>query len=156
MDKIKKTNYKILNLNLNNKILYSKNTTVTYILSVYFSRSNTILSVIDCSGNTKFFYSAGNFSHRGRAKISRIRVLKDYYGIIVSKLKFLRETPIAIHFRNVGFKNFWFLRKLRKKFLVVSVKNFTLYPYNGCRKKKVRRKKVRRKKINKRKKWLSG
>ena len=55
LDKIKKTNYKILNLNLNNKILYSKNTTVTYILSVYFSRSNTILSVIDYSGNSKFF-----------------------------------------------------------------------------------------------------
>jgi ribosomal protein S11 len=145
LNKIKETNYKILSFKLNEKQL--NNLLIMYVLNVHFSRSNTLLSVMDSLGNTKFSYSAGVFNFKGRQKISRSGILKNFYTILVSKLKFLKDKPVAVHFTNVGFKNFWFLKKLQQKFFVVSVRNFNFHTYNGCRRKKVRRKM---------KKWLSG
>ena len=112
-----------------------------YTLNINFSRSNTLCSIMDCSGNTKFFYSAGLFKLKGRQKIFRSLVLKHFYKILILKLKFLRKKPLILSLKNIGLNNLWFLKKLRKKFFIVSVKIFSSYSYNGCRKKKIRRKK---------------
>ena len=142
LTKIKEKDYKFLplNLNKNNQLNISL---AMYNLNIKFSRSNTLFSITDCSGNTKFFYSAGLFNFKGRQKISRALVLKSFYKILILKLKFLRNKPLCITFKNVGFNSFWFLKKLRQKFFIVSVKSFSSYPYNGCRRKKIRRKKRR-------------
>lgn len=146
LSEIKEYNYKILHINLKTQKKQLKNLVVMYIFDIYFSRSNTILTVLDCFGNVKFFYSAGILNYKGRAKISRSIILKNFLKILLFNLKFFKNKPIGVHLKNVGLKNLWFLKKLRQKFFIVTVKSFSLYPYNGCRRKKVRRKKFKLKK----------
>ena len=120
-----------------------KNTFVMYIVDISFSKKNTLLHISDCLGNIKFFYSAGFFQQKGKGKVSRSIVLRKFYRILVSKFKFLKQVPIAIHFKNADSNMFWFLKKLKKTLFITVVKHFNLYPYNGCRKKKIRRKKFK-------------
>jgi len=119
---------------------------VTYIIVVKFSRSNTLVHVMDFKGNLKFFYSAGSVSYSGKNKRSRYLVFRDLYRILVSKLMFLKGKPIALHLTNVSYNKFWLIKKLRKRFFIVSTRIFSAYPHNGCRKRKVRRKKFKTRK----------
>lgn len=116
---------------------------VMYVIDISFSKKNTLLHISDCSGNIKFFHSAGFFQKRGRAKVSRVIVLRKFYRLLVTRFKFLRKVPVAIHLKNVDSNMFWFLKELKKKFFIVVIKYFNLHPYNGCRKKKIRRKKFK-------------
>ena len=144
IDNIKKKDFKTLNINLFFKKPLSKDKLlVKYVLDISFLKTNTFMHVIDCNGNIKFFYSAGSLNYKGKQKLSRILILKKFYKIIVSQLKFLKNQPVAIHFKNTGFKIFWLLRKLKKKMFIIVIKTFNSNSYNGCRRKKVRRKKIK-------------
>ena len=125
---------------------------VMYIIDITFSRSNTFLHVMDSKGQLKFFASAGHFKYKGKNKKFRSNVLKSMYKVLLTKLKYLKGKPIALHLKNVGFNKFWIIKKLKAKFFIKTVKVFNLFPFNGCRNKKIRRKKMKTKK----KKWLSG
>jgi len=118
---------------------------VTYIIDITFSKTNTFIHVMDFSGRLKFFCSAGALKYKGKSKRSRSAVLKDMYKILLTKLKFLKDQPIALHLKNVGFAKFWVVKLLKKKFFIKVVKSFNSYPYNGCRKKKMKRTKFRSK-----------
>jgi ribosomal protein S11 len=118
-------------------------TFVMYIIDISFSKKNTLFHVSDFSGNVKFFYSAGSFQQKGKGKIARSVVLRKFYKLLVSKLKLIKKVPLAIHFKNADSNMFWFLKKLKRKFFITIVKHFNQYPYNGCRKKKIRRKKFK-------------
>jgi hypothetical protein len=50
---------------------------------------------MDFSGKLKFFCSAGSFGYKGKNKKSRYSVFRDLYRVLVSKLKFLKNKPIA-------------------------------------------------------------
>jgi ribosomal protein S11 len=118
-----------------------------YIIDITFSRSNIFLNVMDSSGKLKFFCSAGHLQYKGRRnKKSRFQVLKSIYHVLLTKLRFLKGKPIALHLKNVGLKRFWILKKLKTHFFIKLVSIFNLFPFNGCRKKKVKRKKFKRKK----------
>ena len=114
---------------------------VMYIIDITFSRSNTFLHVMDSKGELKFFASAGHFKYKGKNKKFRFNVLKSIYKLLLTKLKYLKNKPIALHLKNVGFNKFWIIKKLKAKFFIKTVKVFNLFPFNGCRNKKVRRKK---------------
>jgi ribosomal protein S11 len=116
---------------------------VMYIIEISFSKKNTLFHIMDYSGNIKFFYSAGSFQQTGKGKIARSMVLRKFYRLLITKLKFVRKVPIAVHFRNTNSNMFWFLKKLKKKFFITVVKHFNQYPFNGCKKKKIRRKKFK-------------
>lgn len=118
---------------------------VMYIIDISFSRSNTFLHVLDFAGNLKFFCSAGYFNYSGKSKRSRLTILKEFYRILLLKLKFLKGRPVALHLKNVGSYKFRIIKKLKKKFFIKIIRNFNLYPHNGCRKKKIRRKKIKKK-----------
>lgn len=120
---------------------------VKYIVSIAFTKSNTLLHVSDFSGKLKLFLSAGSTHYKGKNKKNRNSVLRDFFRILSEKGRFLKRQPIALHFKNVSSFRFRILKALKKKFLVLSVKNFNSYPYNGCRVKKIRRKKIRKKVI---------
>ena len=144
LHELKENNYKQASSKLFGTPLKVKsNTFVMYVIDISFSKKNTLLHVSDCSGNIKFFYSAGSFQQKGRSKISRSIILQKFYRVLVSKLKFLHQVPVAIHFKNADSNMFWFLKKLKKKLFITVIKHFNLYPYNGCRKKKIRRKKFK-------------
>ena len=127
---------------------------VTYIISIVFSKTNSLFHIMDFSGKLKFFYSAGSFSYSGKSKKkARFLVFKKFYQLLVKKFKFLRKTPVALHLTNVESNKTWIVKKLKKKIFIKVIRIFNSYPHNGCRKKKVRRIKVR---TPKPKRWLSG
>jgi len=144
LNELKEINYKQINSQLLIESKSLANTTfVMYIIDISFSKKNTLFHVSDCSGNVKLFYSAGSFQQKGKGKIARSIVLRRFYKLLVSKLKFVKKLPLAIHFKNADSNMFWFLKKLKKKFFITVVKHFNQYPYNGCRKRKIRRKKFK-------------
>lgn len=136
----KKLNSNLLTLERSQKIV-KEDFLITYIIDFTFSRTNTLLHVMDFSGNLKFFCSSGSLQYKGKSKKSRLLVVKDMYKILLLKLKFLKDQPIALHLKNVGFAKFWIIKMLKKKFFIKVVRSFNSHPYNGCRKKKMRRKK---------------
>ena len=149
LKKVKEVNYKKANLEFfKNSIPSSSTTYVMYIIEISFSKKNTLFHVSDFSGNIKFFYSAGSFQQKGKGKIARSIILRKFYRILVSKLKFIKKVPIAVHFKNADSNMFWFLKKLKKKFFITFVKYSYHYSYNGCRKKKIRRKKTKNRGLN--------
>lgn len=142
---IKEKNYKLLNSQISTvKRSDEENYLISYIIDITFSQTNTLLHVMDPLGNLKFFCSAGSLNFKGKAKRSRFLVFREMYNILISKLRFLKGQPIAVHFKNVGSSRFWILKKLKKKFFIRVVKSFSSYPYNGCRKRKMRRKKFKK------------
>lgn len=144
LNKLNERNYKNVGWKFSNTVTKPlKSTFVMYVVEISFSKKNTLFHVSDCSGNVKFFYSAGSFQQKGKGKTVRSTVLRKFYKLLVSKLKLVKRVPIAIHFKNVDSNMFWFLKKLKKKFFITLVKHFNQYPYNGCRKKKIRRKKFK-------------
>ena len=152
IENIKKKDYKILNSDLFfPKPIYKEKILVKYVLDISFLKTNTFMHLTDCSGRIKFFYSTGLLNYTGKQKLSRVLILRKFYKVLVSHLKFFKNQPVAIHLKNTEFKIFWFLRKLKKKMYIVVVKHFNLNSYNGCR-----RRKVKRKKIKSSEKWLSG
>jgi ribosomal protein S11 len=152
LNSIKEKSYKLLGSELSLvKRSSEENYLISYIIDITFSQTNTLLHVTDPLGNLKFFCSAGSLNFKGKAKRSRFLVFREMYNILISKLKFLKGQPIGVHFKNVGSSKFWMLKKLKKKFFIRIVKSFSLYPYNGCRKPKMRRKKFKKKE-----KWSSG
>ena len=149
LNKLKETNYKKVGLSLSkNSVKLSKTIFVVYIIEISFSKKNTLFHISDCLGNTKFFYSAGSFQQKGKGKTSRSIVLRKFYRVLVSKLKFLKRVPLAIHFKNADSNMLWFLKRLKKKLFITVVKHFNHYPFNGCRKKKIRRKKFKSGSLN--------
>lgn len=175
--KKKKFNLESLNsynnfLNLTTKkFLKKKNETcpVIFIITIRYTRVNTLLSVSNSKGVLRFFGSSGQF-FSGRQKKSKISVIKKFLKLLLSNLNFLKKKPIALHLNNVTFNKFWIIRRLRKKLFIKTIKICNVFPHNGCRKKKKKRKKVRSyakkknfrrknskfklKKLTKR--WLSG
>lgn len=148
LNELKKKNYKMINNNLQCEHPFTTlDHVVMYIIDITFSRSNTFLNVMDASGKLKFFCSAGHLNFKGkRNKKSRFLVFKSICHILLTKLKFLKGKPIALHLKNVGFKRFQIIKKLKAHFFIKLVKIFNLFPFNGCRKKKVKRKKMKKRK----------
>ena len=144
LNKLKEANYKKIGSWFPSKSMHLPTSPfVMYIIEISFSKKNTLFHIMDYSGNIQFFYSAGSFQQSGKGKIARSIVLRKFYRLLITKLKFVKKVPIAIHFRNTDSNIFWFLKKLNKKFFITVVKHFNYYPYNGCRKKKIRRKKFK-------------
>lgn len=128
---------------------------IFYILYFNFSVSNTNLQITDSNGKSKIFYSAGLLDLTGKQKVLRKLVLIKLFNLLtLLKRKFIKNSPVALHFKNVGSNKFLILKKLKRKFFIKIIKTFELTAYNGCRKKKERRK--RQKKVKKKERWLSG
>lgn len=121
--------------------------TVWYIIDISFSRSNTFLHVMNSDGGLEYYSSAGPLKYRGKRKTSRLNVFKSMYRILIKQRGFLEKKPIALHLKNIGGTvKRKIVKKLEKKFFIKTVKMFNLFPFNGCRNKKIRRKKIRKKK----------
>lgn len=139
----KKKNSKLVYEKIKKKIeFYNDNNLIMYIIDITFTNSNTFLHVMDSSGKLLNFFSAGCFNIKGKNKKSRFNVFKHFYFILTTRLGFLKNKPLALHLKNVGFNKFWIIKKLKTKFFIKLVKVFNLFPFNGCRKKKIRRKKL--------------
>ena len=142
LDRIKKKNYKRLKLEMNSEPYSLKNESLlSYIVTISFLETNTFLHVVNPNGNPIFFCSAGSFKYKGKQKKLRFLIFQSLFKVLVSKLSFLDKKPIALHLNNVDSNKPWILKKLNKRFFIKVIKNYNMYPLNGCRKSKKRRKK---------------
>ena len=115
---------------------------VAYSFYFSFSTVNTFLYITDALGNLKYHYSAGLVSFKGKLKKSRIQVLNRFFKELKKlKINILKNKPIALHLNNVGFYRYFIIKNLKKNFFIRFIKNYLIYSYNGCRRKKKLRKK---------------
>ena len=78
---------------------------------------------------------------KGKSKKSRFQILKLFFVELKKlKFKFLRKNPVSLHLNNVGSYKRFIIRKLKRRFFIKIIKNYQVYAYNGCRKKKKIRK----------------
>ena len=144
LERLKRQFYQSLHFFLsNNRLLkHKKDFLVSYVVYFCFSVSNTILHISDATGNLKMSYSAGLIDLQGKQKVVRRLALARFFNILsLAKSKFLKKTPVALHFKNVnGSNKFLIVKKLKQKLFIKIIKSFDLDAYNGCRKKKERRK----------------
>lgn len=158
LKKIKRKSHKSLYVKLfNDKLNYSflnknneknNNFCITYTIEIKFSTSNTFLNVKEASsGKLLFFTSAGCLDLNGKKKSARGPVLNAIYSIILKKLKYLKNAALALHLKNTSSFTLRIIQKLKSHFFIKTVNIFTLFPYNGCRKKKRKKMKIRSKKI---------
>lgn len=149
LDDIQKNNHKLLSINIEKKDTNSLqvvnyNYSVNYIIGINFTKSNTHAYVTDSEGRLKFYCSAGVLQHSGKNKKSRFQVLKNIYRILVTRLIFLKDEPVALHLKNVGFSTTSIVKKLKRIAFIVAIKDFSVVPFNGCRLRKVPRKRVKK------------
>jgi ribosomal protein S11 len=143
LNQLKETNHKTVGLkSFTNSKKSQESIFITYVLNICFSKKNTLFHFSDYLGNIKFFYSAGLLKLTGKGKTARSEALRRFYRLLISKFKFAQKVPLAVHFKNADSNMFWFVRKLKKKFLLSVITHSKKYPYNGCRKKKNSKKKI--------------
>ena len=149
LDNIQKNNHKLLSINIEKKDTNSLqvvnyNYSVNYIIGINFTKSNTHAYVTDSEGRLKFYCSAGVLQQSGENKKSRFYVLKNIYRILVTRLTFLKDEPVALHLKNVGFSTTSIVKKLKRIAFIMVIKDFSVMPFNGCRLQKVPRKRVKK------------
>ena len=145
-----KYKYKNLSLQIDQNLSNNKKTfLLTYIISFSFSPKNTLLHITDVWGNLKFCYSAGSVGMIGKQKKNRVLVLSRFFNLLAKiKITSIKNQPIALHLRNVGYHKYFIIKRLKRYFFIQAIKSYETYSYNGCRSKK---KLHRRQRLKKRK-----
>ncbi len=106
---------------------------------VYSSYNNTILTLTDAQGNTLYWASAGHIGFKGTKKGTPFAASKvaEAMAQAVKKLKISR---IRVFVKGIGSGRESAIRSLAARDLdIVSIKDVTPVPHNGCRPKKPRR-----------------
>ncbi|PIR01882.1 MAG: 30S ribosomal protein S11 [Candidatus Nealsonbacteria bacterium CG_4_9_14_0_2_um_filter_37_38] len=107
-----------------------------YISSTY---NNTIITLADPKGNTLAWTSAGRIGFKGAKKATPFAASKVAEGIVQTAKK-LGIEKVSILVKGVGSGRDSALRSLAARGLdILSVKDITPIPHNGCRPPKVRR-----------------
>lgn len=107
-----------------------------YIQATY---NNTIITMTDLNGNTIAWASAGNCGFRGPKKAT------PYAASVIVKTVAERAAPygvrdVSVFVKGVGQGRDGSLRALNANgFNVVTIKDMTSVPHNGCRSKRARR-----------------
>jgi len=108
---------------------------------IYISSSynNTIITLTDAQGNAIFWVSAGNLGFKGTKKATPFAASKVAEAM-AETCKKLGIEKIAVFIKGIGSGRESALRSLVARGLeVVSIKDITPIPHNGCRPPKVRR-----------------
>ena len=149
LNKSKKFKIKInKNSKFNRKISKFNQGLVTYIINVVLSSTNTFVSVIDLKGNVLISISAGSLNLTKFQKRIQPMALLSVFKVLLPKAKFLKNQPVALHFKNVKrFHESFFLKSLKNKLYIKSFQSYNLNPHNGCRPKKIKKIKIRTKRL---------
>lgn len=108
---------------------------------VYISSSynNTICTLTDLQGNTLAWISAGNIGFKGTKKATPFAASKVAEGL-VQKAKKLGVEKVEVLVKGIGSGRESAIRSLASRGLdIISLKDITPIPHNGCRPPKVRR-----------------
>jgi len=107
-----------------------------YILASY---NNTIITLTDLRGNVLAWASAGNIGFKGTKKATPFAASR-VAEVLVQAAKKLGIEKVAILVKGIGSGRESAVRSLAARGLdIVSIKDITPIPHNGCRPPKVRR-----------------
>ena len=109
---------------------------IKFTISLTIKKSNLFIYILNCTNKKKQFYSAKSLINKN--KNLKLNNFENFYKIIITKFKFLKNKPLAIHFNSLELHYNWFLVKLSKKYFLTILKFFNKYAHNGCRIKKKR------------------
>lgn len=131
-DKVEAKVKKEIKVEVSHKIKEGK----IYISSTY---NNTIITLTDLQGNVLSWVSAGNIGFKGTKKATPFAASKVAEAMIQVAKK-LGIERISILIKGIGSGRESALRSLATRGLeIVSIKDITPIPHNGCRHPKVRR-----------------
>jgi len=106
---------------------------------IFSSYNNTIITLTDSRGNVLGWTSAGNIGFKGSKKATPFAASKVAEAISQIARKFGIE-KIAVFVKGIGSGRESAIRSLAARGLdIVSIKDITPVPHNGCRPPKVRR-----------------
>lgn len=106
---------------------------------VFSSYNNTIITLTDSSGNVLKWTSAGSIGFKGAKKSTPFAASKVSETIVMAAKK-LGVERAAVLIKGIGSGRESALRSLATHGLnIISIKDITPIPHNGCRPKKTRR-----------------
>ena len=108
---------------------------------IYISSSynNTIITLTDLQGNVLTWTSAGSIGFKGTKKATPFAASKVAEGICLAAKK-LRVEKVTVFVKGIGSGRESAIRSLAGHGLdIISIKDVTPIPHNGCRPPKVRR-----------------
>lgn len=143
---------KNLKIKKNNKFSFKhkkpKQNLIMSIINVVVSPTNTFVNVVDLKGKVLISISAGSLNLTKFQKKTQPMALLSIFKILLLKAKFLQNSPVALHFKNVKrFHESFFINLLKKKLFIQSFQSYNLTPHNGCRPKKIKKIKIRTKRM---------
>lgn len=152
VNQLKNLKYKV---QLKKKFFLSTRTTkqlnpnlIVYIINVVLSKTNTFVNVVDIQGNVLVSISAGSLNLTKFQKKAQPTALLSVFKVLLLKAKFLKNKPVALHFKNVKrFHESFFINVLKNKLYIQSFQSYNLLPHNGCRPKKIKKLKIRTKRL---------
>jgi len=152
LKKIKKTNIRLQVkkkfLLKHNNLKQSNKNLIVYVINVVLSSTNSLVNVVDLEGNVLISISAGSLNLTKFQKKTQPMALLSIFKVLLLKAKFLKNRPIALHFKNVKrFHESFFINILKTKLFIQSFQSYNLVPHNGCRPKKIKKIKIRTKRL---------
>ncbi len=106
---------------------------------IFSSYNNTILTLTDLQGNTLYWTSAGRIGFKGTKKGTPFAASKAA-GAMAQAIKKLGIEKLQVLIKGIGSGRESALRSLAAQDLdIVSIKDITPTPHDGCRPPKVRR-----------------
>lgn len=103
------------------------------------SYNNTLLSITDDNGNMIAWSSAGSLGFKGAKKATPYAATK-IVETIIEKIKKTGISDISVFVKGIGGGRESAIRALANKGMnIISIKDITPLPHNGCKPKKVRR-----------------
>ena len=121
---------------------------ISYVINVVLSPTNTFINVVDLKGNVLVSISAGSLNLTKFQKKAQPMALLILFKELFNKAGYLKDVPVALHFKNVRrFHESFFINILKTKLYIKSFQSYNLTPHNGCRPKKIKKIKVRTKRL---------
>jgi len=133
---------------------FNRQKLISHVIHINLSLTNTLINVNTIKGNPRLFYSAGMCNLQKSQKTRQPKAILTILRILLTKTKFFKSKPVAIHFNNLFFnQQSYILKKLKKKVFTKLIASYRCYSHNGCRLKKKKRIKVRTRTRKLSKKW---
>ena len=114
---------------------------IRYLITISFTKSNTTIQLSESQGYLKVVLNLTSINVSGKQRRQRKLALTRLLQLFMTKVNFLENEHVSVHFNNVRTHKVYILEKLQHFFLIKTIKSFDQLPYNGCRKRKIRRKK---------------
>lgn len=106
---------------------------------IYSSYNNTIINLSDSQGNVLTWFSAGSLGFKGTKKATPFAASRVAQGLCTAAKKIGVE-KVALFVKGIGSGRDSAIRSLASHGLeIVSIKDITPIPHNGCRPPKARR-----------------